>query len=235
MGDGRRLGPSMFGRQVSGTCTCLRNPSFPFLFQPICPCLHLRELSILYLSQSLAGSWGSLTLSISCSFINKMSIARVVPASTLFDSVFPLLSVSGAQSEPASVDRQPHAHGDIGGHSPSGRQVRAPLSTSNIFYRVLKACVHSLHFNQRCIIPLHQTGTSSRCRIWSSRWRRCSASTSWSGRRSGPNCSPCCSLRRSCPIYPWPPSIPYQMPVSTHSQWLQVSEKFNHNLIILTV
>ena len=134
MGDGRRLGPSIFGRQVYGTCTCLRNPSFPFLFQPICPCLHLRELSILYLSQSLAGSWGSLTLSISCSFINKMSIARVVPASTLFDSVFPLLSVSGAQSEPASVDRQPHAHGDIGGHSPSGRQVRAPLSTSNIFY-----------------------------------------------------------------------------------------------------
>merc|ERR1719471_386150 len=33
--------------------------------------------------------------------------------------------VSGAQSEPASVDRQPHAHGDIGGHSPSGRQAQA--------------------------------------------------------------------------------------------------------------
>ena len=30
MGDGRRLGPSMLGRQVSGTCTCLRNPSFSF-------------------------------------------------------------------------------------------------------------------------------------------------------------------------------------------------------------
>ena len=58
---------------------------------------------------------------------------------------------------------------------------------------------------------LFYPGTSSRCRTWSSRWRRCSASTCWSGRRSGPNCSPPSSLRRSSPICHWLRCTPCQV------------------------